>query len=90
MPAVDGGAGLSERGLWVQHEIFEGSFEDPVELVAEGRAVGDGSRFGSCAVVLSLNENCLHADGCLFLLLFLTSDQYNEKHWNVKEKNEQH
>ncbi len=27
-----------------------------MELVAEGCAVGDGSGFGSCAVVLSLND----------------------------------
>ncbi len=27
-----------------------------MELVEEGRAVGDGSGFGSCAVVLSLNN----------------------------------
>ncbi len=27
-----------------------------MELVEEGRAVGDGSGFGSCAVVLALND----------------------------------
>ncbi len=27
-----------------------------MELVEEGRAVGDGSRFGSCAVVLALSD----------------------------------
>ncbi len=57
MPDVDGGADLSERGLRVQHEVPEGSLEDPIELVAEGCAVGDGSGFGPCAVVLSLNNS---------------------------------
>ncbi len=71
MSAVDGGADLSKRGLWVQHEVLEGSLEDPVELVAEWCAVGDGSRFGSCAVVLSLNDSLQLAFGLFVAGAFL-------------------
>lgn len=51
------GADLSEGGLRVEHEVPEGSLEDPVELVAEGRAVGDGSGLDPSAVLLTLNDS---------------------------------
>ncbi len=74
MPEVDDSTDLSNWGLWVQQEIFECSLEDPVELVAEGRAVGDGSGFGSCAVVLSLSDSLQLAFGLMVagaVLVFL-------------------